>query len=163
MNLPTSKESDDTDKILLKGKELVGEASGALTGALVGGVIGGPIGAGVGVVAGTVIKNSISNFSYGGLSKREAIRIGGCANIAINKIAERLNKGDLPRNDNFFKNDETGRCDAEILFDGVLLKFKNEYEEKKAQYMANIFVNAVFDEDYTRESANVVLNLAEMM
>lgn len=66
----------------------------------------------------------------------------------------------VPRTDNFFEEQENHRTSAEEIFEGVLLKSKNEHEEKKARIYANIFANVAFDSNISKSEANYILQLA---
>ena len=49
------------------------------------------------------------------------------------------------------------------LFEGILLKCKNEYEEKKIKYISNIYRNVAFDNSVDPDNANHVLNSAQQL
>jgi hypothetical protein len=96
------------------------------------------------------------------LSSREEARVGTAAYFAVDKIKARLESGENPRKDNFFeKSEQTSRSYADEIFEGALLKSKNEHEEKKIKIIANIFAETVFHSEISASEANHVLQLAE--
>ena len=152
-----------------KGKKIVESSAsilGGVTGSIVGTWIAGP-GAGTfaGAVAGTsigeVVKRGIGEFANRFLSSREQLRIESAAKYAVIKIKQLREEGCIPRADNFFDNDETDRSSADEIFEGVLLKAKNEHQEKKIRYLGNLFANVAFRSDVSVPEANYLLKTAE--
>lgn len=98
------------------------------------------------------------------LSSREQFRIGSTAKYCIEKIRDKMQKGDALRDDDFFfANNENYRSSAEEVFEGVLIKCKNDHEEKKAKFISNIFVSISFSSDYNAVEANHLLKIAERL
>jgi hypothetical protein len=96
------------------------------------------------------------------LSHREEVRIGAAATFAIEKIQKKLDAGEQPRNDDFFQpHQNASRSDAEEIFEGVLLKSKNEHEERKIKLLANIFANIAFTSGLRVGEANHILQIAD--
>lgn len=155
--------------LISTGSEIAGNAIGEtlafLCGGAVGGTLGGPVGAAVGGAVGVTISKTstklLSDFADRFLSSREEVRVGGTAALAISKIKDYLDAGMLPRDDNFFTDQDGKRTNAEEIFEGVLLKSKNEHEEKKAIIYANIFAKVAFDSDISLGEANYVIQIAE--
>lgn len=152
---------DKVKELLESGKELVGPTIGGGIGGLLGFLAAGPIGAAGGGALGGAIEKLISDVANRHLSKREEIRVGATTVFAISKIKERLEQGSPLRNDGFFEQKDKGRSSAEEVFEGVLLKAKNEHEEKKAKYIANLFVNAAFRKDFSIGQANHLLQIMQ--
>lgn len=147
-------------KILKKGSELVGSAVGGALGFLAGG----PIGAAGGAAAGTMCGQALSEIADRMLSQKEQIRIGAAAAIALSEIQERLGKGENFRNDDFFNKKSNGHpSNAEELFEGVLLKARDEHEEKKVKFFGKFYSNLAFDGSCTTHEANFALNTAESL
>jgi hypothetical protein len=96
------------------------------------------------------------------LSPRESMRVGAAYGFSGIAIKERLDRGEKPRDDGFFTPDATNRSAAEELFEGVLLKCKNEHEEKKLRFVSNIFANAAFL-NVPAADANAILSMAERL
>lgn len=149
--------------LISQGKKITGEAIAASAGTVIGGLIGGPggaaFGAGVTPIISTTVKLFI-DFAHRSLSEREEVKVGGTAEWAIIKITERLNSGSVPRDDGFWQAQNNKRASAEEIFEGTLLKSKNEHEEKKAELYANIFVNTAFNSAISVSEANFILRVA---
>jgi hypothetical protein len=78
------------------------------------------------------------------LSKRELTRMGATTAVAITKINENIESGKEIRKDDFFTSSNYQRSSAEEIFEGVLIKAKNEHEERKIRLLGNIFANDAF-------------------
>lgn len=157
------------ERLLNKGAELATalapEVGANVAGTVTGYVIGGPTGAIVGA-AGTPLlaaatKKAINDLAVRFLSPREELRVGSAAYFAVTKIQERLEAGDSIREDQFFEESTGERSPAEEVFEGALLACKNEHEEKKLRFIANIFANSVFMPDVSRFGAYWLLKKAE--
>lgn len=97
------------------------------------------------------------------LSHREEERVCKSICLAINIIKHRLEEGEIPRSDGFFSQDITGRSPADEVFEGILLRAKNENEEKKLPFFANMLTSVVFDSSISLEAANFFISLAERL
>ncbi len=151
--------TDEKEKITLlisKGDKIAGAAVGGAIGFL----IGGPLGAAAGGPIGIATEKLISDFADRILSEREKIRVGATATYAILKIKSYIDEGQDPRTDGFFDVNGGERSDAEEIFEGVLLKAKNDHEEKKAKILGNIFANIAFSRDVSVGEANHFLQIA---
>lgn len=129
---------------------------------LIGAVVAGPIGAVAGGVAGTLIKYGLEEFMDRWLTPKEVKRVGTSAEFIINEINQRLQKGD-ELNVELFESRSNEISDAEELFEGVLLKCKNQYQERKLKFVANIFIASTFDKTISAVAANQILNVAESL
>lgn len=96
------------------------------------------------------------------LSPREEQRVAGVAALAIDGIRERL-LWRTKRDDDFFDGDADTPSPAEELLEGVLLNAKQEHEQLKLPYLANFYINLVFDSSVKRSEANYLLSLAESL
>jgi len=143
---------------------LGGDIAGSAVGGAIGFLAGGPTGAAIGEALGVVISKSsmklLSDFADRTLSKREKIRVGATAAFALVKIESHLDAGFTPRDDGFFETKGKERSDAEEIFEGVLLKAKNEHEEKKAKILGNIFANIAFYRGFSVGEANHLIRIA---
>lgn len=133
------------------------ETFGAAIGGAIG-LLGGPLGAIGGSVAGVLISKGLSEFADKYLSKKEQARAGAAAGLTILGVQEKIDSGLTLRQDGFFDFDEINRSKAEELFEGILLKCKNEFEEKKIKYISNIYKNVAFDNSINPDNANQILN-----
>jgi|CXWL01.1.fsa_nt_gi hypothetical protein len=139
------------------GRSLIGSSvSGSLSGVL-GFLAGGPIAAAGAGAIGNVLGDVINK----NLSKREQVRVGATAYFALSKIKIKLAEGKTLRTDGFFEQTQGQRAKAEEIFEGVLLKVKNEHEEKKSKFIANIFANSAFLKNISLGEANFILKLIE--
>ncbi len=111
----------------------------------------------------TLVKIGVSDFAARDLSKREQIKVGLAAVKAIEKIQYFLDKHYTPRVEEFKPTYGNKRSRAEEILEGVLLKSKNEHEEKKLNLIANIFPNFAFLGEISFQQANLSLGLASSM
>lgn len=114
-------------------KELPIKVGSGVAGAVAGMLIAGPIGAAIGAVVSPVVEDVLSR----ALSIKEKTRIEKVRTFAISEINRLINSGSTPKKDFDFDK-------ASELFEGVLLKAKSTYEEKKLPYIANLFAVAPF-------------------
>lgn len=139
--------------LIKRGAETFGAAIGGAIG-----LLGGPLGAIGGSMAGVLISKGLSEFADKYLSNREQARAGAAAGLTILGVQEKMDSGLSLREDGFFDFDEINRSKAEELFEGILLKCKNEFEEKKIKYISNIYKNVAFDTSINPDNANQILN-----
>ena len=142
-------------KYLQHGAEITGGLVGGAIGAL-GGPEGAVIGGGVGVAISCGLKEVVGKV----LSQREIVRIAASADYMISGVQGRLNAGESVRRDGFFDYSE-GRSSASELFEGTLVKCKDQYQEKKIKYISKIFEKAIFDEKISPETANQLISMAD--
>ncbi len=155
-------EKKKIDSLIETGSEMAGAAVCGAVGFLAGGLGGAAAGGPLGVIIAKSAKKVLSDISNRYLSKREEIRVGATAAFALEKIKICLEAGKSPRNDGFF-NASGKRSEADEVFEGVLLKSKNEHEEKKAKILGNIFANIAFTPGFSVGEANHLLQLAGSM
>ena len=154
-----------------KGKKIVDSSAsviGGVTGSIIGTWLVGPeAGILAGIVAGAtfgeVVKKGLGEFANRFLSIREQFRVESTAKYAVIKIKQLLDEGKNPRNDDFFQRNETERSSADELFEGVLLKAKNENSEKKTKFLGYLFANVIFRADIHVNVANFMLSIAEQL
>lgn len=84
--------------------------------------------------------NFVSRFSH----QRQAKRVINVTEIALNGIRRRLKNGEKLRNDGFFER-EVDRAYAAEALETVLLKSRDEPEEKKIPYLAKLFEETCFN------------------
>lgn len=155
---------------LSKGTEIAGAAVGGAielisgpAGVAVGGTIGliiGPAGAILGGALGTAITIGVKEFISRQLSNRQEVRIAASTAFILMGVKNRIENGETIRNDSFFQQNGN-RSSAQELFEGVLIKCKEEYQEKKIQYVTKIFEKTIFDKNISPETANQILSIAE--
>ncbi|WP_200960249.1 hypothetical protein [Aeromonas schubertii] len=151
MSLEVSLPSKDlVPAFIQKGSEITGGATGAALGFLAAG----PLGAALGGAAGTIVTQTggvVADFVERTLSHRETVRAAGSVSLSLGKIKERLDEGCEPRDDDFFRIRTGYRPKAEDLFEAMMIKSKNQYEEHKVYFYANLFANACFDENLSAD------------
>jgi hypothetical protein len=140
-----------------------GAIGGAATGAALGFLAGGPIGAAIGGAFGAAVQGAASEVAHRELSRREKMRVGATISYAVDFIRERLSRGDAPRSDGFFQTDESNRSPAEEIFEGALLKMKNEHEERKARFYGQFFARVSFDSTCSPDEANYLLHVLDSL
>lgn len=150
-------QKNKSKKLIETGAEIVGASIGSLLG-----LIGGPLFSIGGSVAGIVVTKGINEFAHRFLSNREEVRVGGAAGLVILSIQKELDSGKKLRQDDFFNLNDIKRSKAEELFEGILIKCKNEYEEKKIQFISNIYKNVAFNSTVNSNNANQVLNSVQL-
>jgi hypothetical protein len=146
------------DKIIKYLETGVDIAGGVAGGAI--GLIGGPLGAMLGGGLVPLITNGLKEIINRNLAKRENARTAASAAYMLTGIQEKFDSGIQVRQDSFFDN-SNGRSSAIELFEGVLLKCKDQYQEKKIKYISKIFEGVIFDSRISSESANQILSMAE--
>lgn len=144
------------------------DIAGGISGGLIGFALGGPLGAAAGGPAGQVIghvtKSVVTDIANRTMSHYERKRVGIAAVRTLKAIDERLEAGELLRNDaSFNEANSDERSAAEELFEGVLLKCKSEYEEKKTFYIQNIFVNIAFNSEISPDAAYSLLSIVDRL
>ena len=147
--------------------DIISDLSGVVAGTIVEASIS-TVAPGIGgILGGAVAGNLVEKvFDYVGkeikqrfLSKREESRITNVMDFAKKKIDKNLQNNKKLRNDNFFKNIDEYSSAEEIL-EGTLLVAQKEYEERKLQYIANLYANIAFDDSISCEMADKLLKIS---
>src|SRR5262249_52660 len=150
-------EENKLHRIISRGAELTGAGAGGLIGFLAGG----PVGAAIGGAAGPAITWSLQkvgkDVAERWLSPREEARIGAGLIYIREKIHWHIERGHQIRDDDFFDQDMHDRSQSDEILEGVLLKCKQEHEEKKLKLISNIYVNTAFIPDISVSGANWLL------
>ena len=150
-----------------KGAELAGgtacPAVGAVIGSLFAGPVGTAVGGGIGAAATMALRAIGHELSSRFLSPREQARIGGVFTLAAAEIVERCQSGENVRDDGFFDTGDSGRSDAEEVWESALLKSQHEAEEKKLPYMAHLLANLAFNTEISAAMAHQMTKAAESM
>src|SRR5262249_20122730 len=139
---------------------------GNVAGAAIGTLVAGPAGALVGAAAGPMITRTFSRICQElydrNTGHRGRVRGGAAAATALALIAERLGKGEQIRSDDFFQAGPH-RSSAEEVLEGVVIKSRDEHEEKKAPFYGYIFATAAFDDRFSAEALHRSLVLAQVL
>lgn len=152
-------EREKSNELIRSGSDLAGAAVGGAIGFLAGG----PGTAALAGALGIVITKCLASIAEKILTTRERVRIGTAAAFAVSRIKERIDCGNIPRNDSFFSRSNSMLSDGEQIFEGVLLKARDEYEEKKLRFMGNFFANLAFSENISAQSASHLLKQFERL
>ncbi len=146
------------ERVFQTGSQIVGGSAGAALGFLTG---TGPVGTAVaGAAIAPVITQGVAEFGRRLLGRREEARVGATASLIVGRVRERLEAGELPRADGFFQPRDIGRPAAEEVFEGVLLKARDAYEEKKLPLFGNLYASIAFDDSISASNANHLVSLA---
>lgn len=146
-------------QLIEAGSDSVGAATGAAIG-LIGGPIGVVGGAALGAVFGKVLVKVGSDLKRRFLGPREEMRIGGVMIAAGARIQEKLDRGETPRTDGFFDTPEdSSRPPAEELLEGVLLKARDSFDEKRLDLLGRLYASIAFS-DIAPVHASHLIHLA---
>ncbi len=77
-------------------------------------------------------------------------------------MSKRIEQGEKPRADGFFDSVDSSRSKAVELFEAVLLKARQEAQERKLPYLAKLLENSVFSR-FSAEDFHAVLSIADRM
>ncbi len=152
-------ESALAKELIESGSDLVGAVSGAAIG-LIGGSAGAIGGATAGVAISRVLRKVGAELRRRILGPREEVRIGAALAVAATAIKRGLDEGRELRNDGFFEAQDDNRAQAEELLEGVLLKARDAYEEKKVQFLGQLYANLAFHPEISPAHANHLIALA---
>jgi hypothetical protein len=160
----TNEKLERVKQVIDSSSNIVGTAVGNTLGFILADAPGAALGGAIGASLTGVLKQVFFDVANRRLSEREGIRIGTSAYFAVTKIQARLNSGEKPREDDFFnRENQYSRSNADEIFEGALLKSKNEHEEKKIRIIANIFANTTFHSEISSSEANHILQVTENM
>jgi len=110
-----------------------------------------------GFIIHNAIKSTLDDFGHRVLSHNETNRVKTVVEASILEINSRLDGGASPRDDGFFTDDQNGKTKAEEIFEGVLLKARDQYEERKLIYFGYFYANLAFRCEIPATLANFFL------
>ena len=149
-------QTPEEDRLVDNLVSLAPEIAGGATGALIG-LMGGVEGALTGSVAGPLVARFVADFAHRQLGHREKVRVSATVAFAAEKIEQRLQAGDIPRQDTFFTAALEDRSAAEETIEGILRSAQQEYEERKVRFLGNLLGNIPFHSEIDRSLANVLI------
>lgn len=149
MHAPPADPSNKALSLVSSGSEI----AGAAVGAALGFIAAGPVAAAAGGALGTVLHRTIVYTADRVLSQMERARAGAVSAYVLARVSSRLEWGHRPREDLFAIGDKR-RSDGEELFEGVLIKARDEYEERKLQHLALFYANLIFDGSVSATTAH---------
>lgn len=156
------KEEEKVKDLIEGGSELTGNTALAAVGFLIGGPVGAAVGVGGGFIVSKVFKKIGTEIYDRWMGPREKMRIGAVTAFAIEAIQNKIKQGKEIRTDSFFDTDSGHRSKAEEILEGVMLKAKDSYEEKKIKYIGNIYSSAAFS-SISGDFANHTLKTIESL
>ena len=111
----------------------------------------------------SVLQPVAEDFASRALSANERDRVDKTYNEIIGKIKLKLDSGLVPRTDDYWDVNYEPVSNATVLLEGVLIKARDEYEEKKRRYYPNLCANMCFAEHLSYERLNTILRLFEQL
>lgn len=117
-----------------------------------------------GAMVAPIIQLGISEMSHWALGILQRKKIIASANITCETIVKNLDTGRQLRNDDFFKFhhnpiSEENESPASKLFDGSLMKAKEEYDSKKIPFLSFFTANIFFAPNINESKAIVMLEI----
>ena len=95
------------------------------------------------------------------LAPREFGRVAVAYNTAAVKVMERLRAGERLRDDGFFpKNEGEAGSAARAALDGVLLKARDSYDQRKAERLGELYAWLAFHPEISPSHGNFLIELA---
>jgi hypothetical protein len=156
--MPKDNDKEKVKELILAGSELAGSAVAGAIGFLAAG----PSGAALLSVSGAVITKAITLFAQKHIAQRERERVGATAAFLIDSIGKRLRHGDNP-NYKLFDTTDSKATDAEQLLEGVFLKAKDAYIEKKCPYFGYFYANIIFEQNLSSSTAFHLLEVLTLL
>lgn len=153
----------ESKKLITKGCELIGATFGTLAAAYTMDPSHILTFTAIGTAVGKTCETTLGEVASRSLSKREEEKVGAVGAIMFNEIQGRLSAGFNIRDDGFFDAPPKGRSAADEICEGILIKAKHEHEERKLYFMGNLLANIAFDSSCTKDEANHLLKVAEVL
>ena len=117
----------------------------------------------VGAALSPIISSGVKSVLPKSLSERENKRVEIVFVQAVQKICNKLDHGVVPRSDEIYYANEVEIPNAQEVFEGVLLKAREEHQAKKLCFYSNFFANLCFDETINMDHAHYLLGLIERL
>ncbi|MBW3131023.1 hypothetical protein [Hymenobacter profundi] len=121
----------------------------------------GPNAALIGGGLGPILSATLKDFKMRVFSNREQQRLDSATVYVADSIIRDIQVGKIVRQDDFFQGENNFSSDGAELLEGVLLKCRAQYQERKVQLIANIFKNAAFAATISAQKAYQVLSMAD--
>lgn len=159
--------NDHLDKSAEELIDIGSEITGGVAAGIIGFLAAGPAGAVVGGASGPIISRTVKKNAFEIrqrlLGHREEVRIGATLTYAVEKIKEKVDKGQQVRQDDFFDYNHSDRPPADEILEGVLIASQKEHQEKKLKYYGNLLANLAFDANFDKEQSNHLLKVAQQL
>ncbi|HDX8350858.1 MULTISPECIES: hypothetical protein [Aeromonas] len=150
---------EKTKQLISTGSEIAGAAVGGAIGFFAAGPIGAAGAGSLGVVLAKAGAKLLGDIADRVMSDREKTRVGATAAIAFDKINKNNKAGLKPREDDFFSSKNGSRSQSEEILEGTLKKARDEYEEKKLEFLGNFYANVAYSSGVSVDEANYYLRL----
>lgn len=138
------------------------DIAGAAIPPLLATCLGDPIAGAVTQLA-VVCMKELSDYEHRQQSERERARSAAALIYAFREVEQRLNAGQQIRDDDFFRLRTGCSVDAQTVVEGVLVKSKQQYEERKIQLIGNLLAAISFDETISADDACWYLNIIDSL
>lgn len=139
------------------------DIAGSAVPALLESFLVGPVAAGALSELAVICVKGLNDWVHRQQSQREATRSAAALIYTFKEIEMRLNAGQQIRNDDFFRLRTGCSVDAQTVLEGVLVKSKLQYEERKIQLIGNLLAAISFDETISADDACWYLNLIDSL
>lgn len=110
-----------------------------------------------------IIESGVKSIIPKSLSEREDVRVEAVFMQVVQKISDKLKQGKVPRSDEIYYANGIEIPNAQEVFEGVLLKAREEHQAKKLSFYSNFFANLCFDETIDMDHAHYLLGLIERL
>ena len=151
--------------LLKRAIESAASLTGSTGGVAVGLLLGGPDGALMGAATGwaaTEFLRAGTTVAAGLFSHRAEIRVGAVFLLADAEISDRLEAGEVPRED--LREEITpGRSSATELVEAALMAAAQTFEERKLQYQAHLLAAIPFEPSLSPAEMNQLIGLAQTL
>ena len=161
MNAP--RVEDPGHRLVRRSAEVLGSAAGAALGLYVGGPIGAVWGAATGPALAEAFREIGAEVGSRLLGRREELRVGTALGFAIARTQARLEAGDTPRSDGFFRETGTGRSQADEVLEAGLMAAQRTAQERKLRFLGNLMANIAFDPSVSPDAAAYLIQQAETL
>jgi hypothetical protein len=146
---------EDTGWLRLAGSSIA--VLGAGTGAAMSVLLADPV---TGAMAGQALAEVGNDIARRMLSPRQEARVGTVIELAASAVIAKETLGGQLRDDGFFDGD---RSDAQEIIEGVLLAVKDDHQEQKLPYVANMLAEIAFSPLIDVNTANRMVEEADRM
>ncbi len=143
------------------------DLGGAVAGEFLTSLIPAPLPIGLGAALGVgctqtlrYLVNEAKNRFFSPRERRRVMTILGLIALAIEREQK---QGRTPRDDDFFDREVDGRTSAQELGEAVLYAARDEHEERKLPYLANLFTFCVFESRFDQGTANYMVKIASSL
>ncbi|CAI3117517.1 hypothetical protein MWMV8_MWMV8_03082 [Acinetobacter calcoaceticus] len=97
------------------------------------------------------------------MSQQEVIRTNKAYIYFVEKLESNLNQGFQIRDDDFFRFRIGYRKQAEELFEGILIKSRNQYEEAKIEFFSNLYANGCVDTTLSPQMISLFISILDRL